>query len=111
MAGTWFPGDPWTLPLADPGAALAQRADALRALAMEVEVVADDAVSAAASPHWVCANADDVRARLRTCRAAAGRAAEDLRTEAGSLDAQASRNRQAAAQDYARTSTSSRGAS
>lgn len=101
MSGTWYPGDPWTLPIPDPGVLMGEKADALRALAMEVDVVVDDVVTSAKSPHWVCPNADDVRGRLNTYQRAARTAADDLREEARSLDSQATRIRQTTASQYA----------
>lgn len=109
MSDTWYPGDPWTLPIPDPGVVMAEWANALRALATEVDVVVDDVLTSAKSPHWVCPNADDVRGQLGVHQRAAHTAADDLREEARSLDSQATRIRQTTASEYARSATSTKG--
>ena len=76
-------------------AALDARAQALRALADDVDDCADLAVTRAGSPNWSSPHADDVRAGLRQAQTRAHTAADGLRTEAtaAALAAQQERDR------------------
>jgi hypothetical protein len=80
----------------DPGAADDLRARQLRALAGDIETVADAALKAARSSEWECPNADDVRGKLGTYQTKARSAAADLRAEADKAERSARNKRTAA---------------
>ncbi|MDC7120348.1 hypothetical protein OMK64_02230 [Cellulomonas fimi] len=67
------------------------KAQALDALAADVEIAIDPAKSIADSPDWECANATDVRGALNGWRSAAQSAARNLRDEASRVRGEARR--------------------
>ena len=68
---------------------LFEKARLLRALADDIEVCCDAAVTAAQGSTWDCDNATEVRGAVRGFKGAAGRAAQGIRDHARSVTQQA----------------------
>lgn len=75
----------------NPADALQERADALRALAEDVEVVADKPAAAASKGDWSCPHATDTRQALGAQKKIARGCAQSLRELAAQVDRRADR--------------------